>query len=82
MLRFIDTVEFQRLRRLHQLSLSNHIYPNCTHTRFEHCLGTYHLAKCLVDAMEKDVKPQEARLSRGEGLSIMIAALCHDLGVS
>ncbi|KAM7540226.1 hypothetical protein Aperf_G00000026693 [Anoplocephala perfoliata] len=80
MLRFIDTPEFQRLHRLHQLGLSDLVYPNCTHTRFEHCLGTYHLAKRLVDTMQSDVKHQEARLSEGEGLSIMIAALCHDLG--
>ncbi|VDN99138.1 unnamed protein product [Rodentolepis nana] len=78
LLRFIDTPEFQRLRRLHQLGLANHVYPACTHTRFEHCLGTYYLSKRLTDAINADDNCE--KLSASESLSIRIAALCHDLG--
>nr|CDS16351.1 Metal dependent phosphohydrolase HD region [Echinococcus granulosus] len=79
-LRFIDTPEFQRLRRLHQLGIVNYVYPDCTHTRFEHSLGTYHLAKRLVDAIQADPECASVRLSIGERMSVLIAALCHDLG--
>lgn len=82
LLRFIDTPEFQRLRRLHQLGLSNYVYPDCTHTRFEHSLGTYHLARRLVDAIQADPQCASVRLSIGERISLMIAALCHDIGMS
>ncbi|VUZ42264.1 unnamed protein product [Hymenolepis diminuta] len=78
LLRFIDTPEFQRLRRLHQLGLANHVYPACTHTRFEHCLGTYYLARRLTDAINSEDNYE--KLSANESLSIRIAALCHDLG--
>eukprot|EP00108_Taenia_solium_P012440 TsM_000700800 transcript=TsM_000700800 gene=TsM_000700800 len=80
MLRFVDTPEFQRLRRLHQLGLANYVYPDCTHTRFEHSLGTYHLARRLVDAIQDDPQCASVRLSIGERISVMIAALCHDIG--
>ncbi|VDK34327.1 unnamed protein product [Taenia asiatica] len=80
LLRFVDTPEFQRLRRLHQLGLANYVYPDCTHTRFEHSLGTYHLARRLVDAIQDDPQCASVRLSIGERISVMIAALCHDIG--
>ncbi|KAL5111154.1 Deoxynucleoside triphosphate triphosphohydrolase SAMHD1 [Taenia crassiceps] len=80
LLRFIDTPEFQRLRRLHQLGVAYYVYPDCTHTRFEHSLGTYHLARRLVDAIQADPGCAPVRLSNGERISVMIAALCHDIG--
>src|ERR1700723_2017845 len=34
----------QRLRHIHQLALTNLIYPGATHRRFEHSLGVMELA--------------------------------------
>ncbi len=79
-MRFIDTPEFQRLRRLNQLGLIRYVYPACTHTRFEHCLGTYHLAKRLIDSFQENPECEAIRLSEGECTTVLLAALCHDIG--
>lgn len=34
----IDTKEFQRLRRIKQLSVANMVFPGAEHTRFAHCI--------------------------------------------
>jgi len=40
----IDTLQFQRLRYLHQLGACYFVFPSAMHTRFEHSIGTYYLA--------------------------------------
>lgn len=47
----IDSEPFQRLRHIHQLSLSHLIYPGATHERFEHCLGVMELAGMVYDVV-------------------------------
>jgi HD superfamily phosphohydrolase len=44
----IDNNIFQRLRNLHQLGVCYYVFPNANNTRFEHSLGTYHLAGQLL----------------------------------
>lgn len=46
---FIDTKYFQRLRDLNQLGTCKYVFPNATHTRFEHSIGTYFITKNLTD---------------------------------
>ncbi|ASJ09297.1 phosphohydrolase [Thermococcus siculi] len=66
--RLIDTPEFQRLRRITQLGLAYLAYPSARHTRFEHSLGTFHLAK--------RVRTYNPEIEEGA----LYAALLHDLG--
>ena len=44
LLKIVDDPLFQRLRWISQMSLAQMVYPGAVHTRFEHSLGTMHLA--------------------------------------
>ncbi|MEX2583153.1 MAG: HD domain-containing protein [Gemmatimonadota bacterium] len=77
-LRIIDSPAFQRLRHIRQLGHAYLVYPGATHTRFEHALGVYHLARralqLLGDRGELDeVDPVDCRV-------VPYAALLHDIG--
>jgi HD superfamily phosphohydrolase len=77
-IRIIDTPQFQRLRHIRQLGLAYLVYPGAVHTRFDHALGVYHLARMaltfLGDRGELDrVDPVDCRLAP-------YAALLHDVG--
>jgi len=77
-LRLVDTPAFQRLRYVRQLGLAYLIYPGASHSRFEHALGTYHLARRTLTLFgEQDnlraLDPDACRLVR-------YAALLHDIG--
>lgn len=71
----INTPEFQRLRRVKQLGVSEFIYPGATHTRLAHSIGVFHIARELMKvAVPKDKqKPHRARIA-------LLAALLHDVG--
>jgi HD superfamily phosphohydrolase len=43
----IDLPEFQRLKRIKQLGVAHVIFPGAIHTRFEHCVGTMHVADLI-----------------------------------
>jgi len=45
----IDSEPFQRLHGIHQLGIAYLVYPGATHTRFEHSLGTMHLATQIFE---------------------------------
>ena len=50
----IDTPQFQRLRRIHQTGCMYLVFPTATHSRFEHSIGTYHLAKQLITNIQNN----------------------------
>lgn len=66
--RLVDTSVFRRLHRIKQLSHTHLVYPSALHTRFEHSLGTMHIAGRMCDelGLEKETVRQ--------------AALLHDIG--
>lgn len=67
----MDNPQFQRLRRIKQLGLISLIYPGANHTRFEHSIGTMHIASKLADKLDLNQKDKEL---------VRISALLHDIG--
>lgn len=76
--RLLNTPEFQRLRRIRQLGLSEITFPGATHTRFSHSIGVFHTARMLVGILSRLIPDAEFNRDRA-GLAVL-AALVHDLG--
>ncbi|MGM9992280.1 MAG: HD domain-containing protein [Candidatus Bruticola sp.] len=72
----IDTAQMQRLRGIKQLGTASLVYPGAVHTRFEHSLGTCHLAIRLLSILEEF----GTKVSKAEKLAVSAAALLHDIG--
>jgi hypothetical protein len=70
----LDTPAVQRLRYVRQLGHAFLVYPGATHTRFEHALGAYHLARRAMTELGGGDADSE------EGLAVRLAALLHDIG--
>jgi hypothetical protein len=73
----LDTPEFQRLRRIKQLGVSEFVFPSATHTRFAHCVGVFHTARELVRIIKREVGD---RYDTMKAKVAIIAALLHDVG--
>ncbi|MFO0981889.1 MAG: HD domain-containing protein [Planctomycetota bacterium] len=81
-LALLDTPEMQRLRGIRQLGTTYLVFPGAHHTRFEHSIGSLHMAQKMIDAINLNasidpavcigITPEEARIIR-------IAALLHDI---
>ena len=67
----LDYPQVQRLRRIKQLGFIYLIYPGANHSRFEHSIGTMHLASKLADQLELDDDDKDL---------VRIAGLLHDAG--
>ncbi len=74
----LDTPAVQRLRYVRQVGHAFLVYPGATHTRFEHALGAYHLAReaiaILRERGELDGVPEP------DLVAVPLAALLHDIG--
>jgi HD superfamily phosphohydrolase len=77
-LQLVDTPVFQRLRYVRQLGLAYLVYPGATHTRFEHALGAYHLARLTINQL--DERGELSGVSREDRAVAQAAALLHDVG--
>lgn len=67
----INTPQLQRLRGIQQLAMAHYAYPGANHTRFEHSLGTMHMAGRIAEQLG---------LSREERELVRAAGLLHDAG--
>ena len=81
-LTLLDTPQMQRLRGIKQLGAADLVFPGATHTRFEHSIGTLHLAQRMIEAVNLsfELSPREnLRISDEEARVIRLAALVHDV---
>lgn len=78
----IDTPWMQRLRRIHQLQSARWVYPSAEHSRFQHSLGTMHMAGRFARHLYPGLKalcadtPSLACFEE----TFRIAGLLHDIG--
>lgn len=72
----VNAKEFQRLRRIKQLGTSYLVFHGAEHSRFSHSLGVYEIVRRISD----DVFHGRPEWDEGERLTVLCAALLHDLG--
>jgi len=84
----IDTILFQRLRRIEQTSMRS-LYPCARHDRFIHSIGVFHLGSKFIKSIEinTEIENQEfwetiRSCWQGAKESYKIACLLHDIGHS
>ena len=75
----IHTPEFKRLKNIKQLGPTWMNIPDASHSRFEHCIGTYNVARDLIEILKFN-QGNEIEFDHFYTRNVMTAALSHDLG--
>lgn len=85
-LEIIDTVHFQRLKDIRQLTCQ-HVYPSARHTRFEHSLGVMELTRQAIRHFNENKFVSSLNNNTDEIIfdeqlqfNAALAALLHDIG--
>ena len=84
-LQLIDTIQFQRLKDIRQLTCQQ-VYPSARHTRFEHSLGVLELTKKAIKhlnkngVLEKKQNYEDLIIDYNLQFNAFLAALLHDVG--
>ncbi len=77
LLNLINTVEFQRLRRIKQLGMSELVFPGANHSRFSHSIGVMNTAQRILDRIEK---VSGTKLTDEHRVAVLAASLLHNIG--
>jgi HD superfamily phosphohydrolase len=72
----VDSKEFQRLRHIKQMGLTEFIFPSATHNRFSHSLGAGYVAYKIIQSIGYDKDPSKELAAK----YAIIGALLHDIG--
>jgi len=72
----IHSNEVQRLKHIKQLGGTMQVFPTAEHSRFAHSLGTYEMARQMIELSDS----VRNYLSEEEKVTVLCAALLHDLG--
>lgn len=88
-LKLIDTIHFQRLKDVRQLTCDQ-VYPSARHTRFEHSLGVLELTRQAIKNLNKNeiitfdtrdlLNFERPVISENLQFNASLAALLHDVG--
>lgn len=76
--KLLKTPEFQRLRRIRQLGVSEFTFPGATHSRFAHSIGVFHTARSLVKVLRRFIP--DAEFDDDKANIAILAAIVHDIG--
>ncbi len=79
----IDTPWLQRLRKIHQLQSSFWVFPSGEHSRFQHSLGTMHMAGRFADRLYPSLKQVFGRHCPSQPYVseiLRLTGLLHDVG--
>lgn len=68
---------FSKLNNIRQLGPTYLVYPGAVHTRFNHSLGVYHVARQIMITL---LRSKSYDFTEEGVYSFLIAALLHDLG--
>lgn len=74
--KLINSAWVQRMRRIRQLGGAFMVYHTADHTRFSHSLGVYEIVRRMVT----EVPDIASALTEKEKITVMAAALLHDVG--
>ena len=80
--KILDTREMQRLRGVKQLGTAYLVFPGAVHTRFDHSIGSLHMAQTMIDAVNLSFELDAAScvgIGEEEARVVRIAALVHDI---
>ena len=70
--------EFQKLGRIRQLGPAALVYPGATHTRLNHSLGVFFLARRILKTIL--LSPDCPRITLEGAKAFLCASMLHDLG--
>ena len=73
----LNTREFQRLRRIHQLGGDFQVYHTAEHTRFSHSLGVYEIVRRMV----REIPDIAESFSEYEKCTAMLAGLSDHIKI-
>jgi HD superfamily phosphohydrolase len=77
----LESTALRRLRTIRQLGFVNRVWPQATHTRYEHSLGCYRLARRAIAQLQATFPPHPPALfSREHIQTFLVAVLLHDIG--
>jgi len=78
--KLIQTPEFQRLRRIKQLGVSELTFPGATHSRFIHSIGVYHNARRLLEVVRRLLSERGEEFNTIIARNVLLGTLLHDIG--
>ena len=80
--KILDSCPVQRLRYIHQLALTSHIYPGASHSRFEHSIGTMDVASRIFDIVTDEKNNQLSGLTIDRTFKHQYLETCSPVGSS
>ncbi len=78
LLKITELPVFQKLNDIKQLGPTFLIYPGATHTRFNHSLGVFHIARKIITQFI--LKSKDIHFTLEDIKAFLCSALLHDIG--